>query len=71
MIICVCNDIPENVIVNILKRTKAKSIAELQQHIGICDACTGCTYMLESMIERNNANLLTDSWLSDNPDGDA
>lgn len=71
MIICICNDIPENVIVNILRRTKAKSIEQLQEHIGICDRCTGCTYMLEHMIERNNENLLTDIRILDDPNGDA
>lgn len=70
MIVCICNDIPYNVIANILKRTKSKTIEELQTHIGICDRCEGCTYMIENMIERNNENLLTDSWLFDSS-GDA
>jgi bacterioferritin-associated ferredoxin len=54
MIVCVCNNVNEEKIVQIIKNKTIKSIEDLQMEISICDQCQTCEKYINFLIKSNN-----------------
>jgi bacterioferritin-associated ferredoxin len=50
MIVCICNAVNDKTVAKCIEEHSCSSIAELQQHLTICDRCKLCQDQVEGMI---------------------
>lgn len=58
MIVCICNNVSEDEIVETINKTGATTIKELQEQMSICNRCTGCTYVLLHLLQGKTLDKL-------------
>jgi len=56
VIICICNGVNEDAILEIVRKHGIEEVEELQKHILISNMCTGCRYTIEQILEEESKN---------------
>ena len=59
MIVCICHDINNKEIENIIEIKEIKSIRNLQKEIDVCKQCKSCSNMIQSIIMNSKSNKIS------------
>lgn len=50
MVVCICNNVSEEKIKELIATHNIKTIKGLQEHISICNNCGSCYYMIHDLL---------------------